>query len=198
MADSTTIAITSLIVTGAASIAAPTISAWLQNKRERERAAHEDRSADVHELRALLDETAECLDQLTRQVRALTDTQWGRLTPGAKGKVDAAIRPIEKTRDRLVRLRSRLGIRLGRDAAAVHAVGDALDTTDHLTQMVAVSAVLRRWVAEDQGQTELIDKQEGLTRLRRLQDEGTDAADRFVDAAQKIAAATLPDDADLA
>jgi acyl transferase domain-containing protein len=194
MADSTTIAITSLIVTGAATIAAPTISAWLQNKRERERAVHEDRSADVRELRGLLDETAESLDQLTRQVRRLTDTQWGRLTPGAKGKVDAALGPVEKTRDRLVRLRSRLGIRLGRDAAAVHAVGEALDTTDHLTHLVTVSAVLRRWVDEYEGQTELIDRNEGLKRLRQLQDEGTDAADRFVDEAKKIAAATLRDD----
>jgi hypothetical protein len=128
-------------------------------------------------------------------VRQLTGTQWGRLTPGAKGKVDAALRPVEKTRDHLVRLRSRLGIRLGRDAAAVHAVGDALDTTDHLTHLVTVSAVLRRWVDEHEGQTELIDRNEGLKRLRRLQDEGTDAADRFVDEAQKIAAATLRDDA---
>jgi hypothetical protein len=194
MADSTTIAITSLIVTGAATVAAPTIAARLQNKRERQRAAHEERVADKRELRALLDEAAECLDQLTRHVRRLTDTQWTRLMPGAKGKVDAALGPVQKTRDRLVRLMSRLGIRLGRDAAAVRAVGDALDTTDHLAHLVAVSAVLRRWVDEHEGQTELIGRAEGLKRLRRLQDEVTDAADRFVDEAQKIAAATLRED----
>lgn len=194
MADSTAIAITSLVVTGVATVAAPTISARLQNKRERERAAHEERSADKSELRSLLDETAEALDQLQQDLRGSTGILIVKAPPPwPDDEVQEALTRVWDTRDRVARLAARLAIRLGRDAAAVRALDDVRAVADDIGRLVGVSTTAGGWMSEAPDRLEPIEEADAFARIKRLHDSVTDAADRFVDEAQKIAAATLRD-----
>jgi hypothetical protein len=195
MADSTAIAITSLIVTGVATVTAPAIAAWLQNTRERERAAHEERVADVRELRGLLDETAEALDRLNGQLRGPTGLLILQTPPWPGEDVAEALTPVWDTRDRVARLAARLAIRLGRDAAAVRALDDVQAVADDIGRLVGVSTTAGGWMSEAPDRLEPITQEDAFARIKRLHDSGTDAADRFVDEAQKIAAATLRDHA---
>jgi len=146
------------------------------------------------ELRSLLDETADALDQLQQDLRGSTGILIVKAPPPwPDDEVHEALTRAWGTRSRITRLKARLAIRLGRDAAAVRALEDVRAGADDIARLVGLSTTAGRWIGEALDRIEPIDQDEAFRRIRRLHEAGTDAADRFVDEAQKIAAASLRD-----
>jgi hypothetical protein len=89
-------AIVSVSVAGAATVAAPWVSAVFEAKRQAERLAHERRVRDVDELRAHLDESADLLDHLSHSAADLTGSA---LVASVGAALEAGPPPhVERTR----------------------------------------------------------------------------------------------------
>ena len=111
--DATTIAIASLLVTGATAISAALISAWAERARSAQ-AFHQERLIrDFDELRALLDEAAEQLPHYFNSVAVLESKHTTR-GGGAPDTFAAELTGYRELAEQIRRLRARLIIRLGR------------------------------------------------------------------------------------
>jgi hypothetical protein len=190
VADSTTIAITSLVVGGFATVAGPTAAAWLQARRERERLHHEERAHDVVELRRLLDDAAMELDRLNDVLHDVVLAFVDRApynNPDLPDLEHVSAREPQALRG----LKARLAIRLGRTHDAVVALTDAINAVD--ARLESIGAFISEKIAEDPDPTfgprapyVREEEESGDAIHSRALDAYREAEDRFLDAAQAV------------
>ena len=142
VADSTAVAITSVVVGGAVAISAPIIAGQLEARREARRLATERRLKDIDELRALLDESAERLHELDNAAHAFSDAiidaleaaaQPGRARKPALEAHDA----FWKVRWSAAPLESRLAIRLGPESAVTNLYEETIVAAEAMVREIA-------------------------------------------------------------
>lgn len=142
MADSTTVAITSIVVGGAVAITAPLIAGMLEAQREARRLAVERRLKDVDELRTLLDESAARLHEIDNAAHAFRDAVIDALSTAAPAgparepavKAEAA---FWKARWSAAPLASRLAIRLGPDSDVTKRYQEAIASAEPMIGKLA-------------------------------------------------------------
>jgi hypothetical protein len=133
VADATTVALVSVVVTGTTAIAVPLVNGVLESQREQREFAHERIKEDFDDLHDLLNDlTVKLYTRILGQIKLEELYSDPRRTPEADLRTEAGEQMKE-----LLQLSPRLFIRLGREhpvteafAACVGSVGQALDRMD--------------------------------------------------------------------
>jgi hypothetical protein len=127
--DATTIAVTSILVTGITAILVPLITARAERSRTVQRFRQERLIRDFDELRSLLDEIAAEIPPYFNAVAAMESRH---TTSGSTdfGDYSDELSAYTEIREQLRRLRARLVIRLGRTHPVVSALQQAVDPID--------------------------------------------------------------------
>jgi hypothetical protein len=124
--DATTVALVSVVVTGATAITTPLVTGGLESRREQRRFERERITKDFDEIRDLLDKIGVKIYTHTLEQVALEDDHSDPSlspSPGAVGEADAR-------REELYHLNTRLVIRLGREHPVTKAFGRCLRAID--------------------------------------------------------------------
>jgi hypothetical protein len=188
VADSTAIAIVSVSVAGAATVAAPWVAAVHEAKRQAQRFDHERRVRDVDELRALLDSAADLLDHLSYTVADLT----GSALVASVGEArEAWTRFINERRD-VLRHRARVAIRLGTESKVTKEFDLAVEMLSKISR--EISTKLTGASIQGRGSHEKLPQetvQHIFGRVPPLRNKYELAVSGFIDAAQQLAGTTV-------
>lgn len=189
VADSSAVAITSILVGGAVAISAPLIAGQLEARREARRLATERRLKDIDELRALLDQSAERLHELDNAAHSFTDAVIDAVA--AHAVAGPARTPAVEAHDAFWKVRwsaapleSRLAIRLGTESAVTTRYRETIDSAE-----VMVSALADfDWLNSQHDEYE--DFQEKYESHRKHADTFKAVFNRFLEAAKERAGST--------
>jgi hypothetical protein len=188
VADSTAIAIVSVSVAGAATVAAPWVAAAFEARRQTERLAHERRVRDVDELRALLDDAADLLDRLSHTTAELSGSVF---TASVGATREAWTRFVNERRD-VLRHRARVAIRLGTDSKVTKAFDLAVEMLSEVSREISsklTHASLRGRAPHEQLAQETM--QDIFKKVPPLRHKYELAVQGFIDAARDVVGTTL-------